>query len=163
MLVSVLYAPPANAQRLSQPGSVGQTINETDVTITYNRPTARGRSLFGGIVPHDQPWNPGADEATEIALSTGVSIAGHRLPAGRYTIWMVPRRDRFTVIFSRATGVNHSPYPGADQDALRVDLPTSAGPHMEVMAFSFPLVGSRDATLRFHWGATIVDIPVIVP
>ncbi|MQA90178.1 MAG: DUF2911 domain-containing protein [Gemmatimonas sp.] len=52
--------------RVSQPARVTQRMGSTEMTIVYNRPTARGRDLFGALVPWDSIWNPGADEATRI-------------------------------------------------------------------------------------------------
>ena len=60
----------AQAVRKSQHGSVAQRIADTDVTIVYNRPVARGRELFGPTVPYGKEWDPGADDATTIAFST---------------------------------------------------------------------------------------------
>jgi len=80
-------ARPASAQiKKSQHGTVSQTIAATAVTITYNRPTARGRALFGALVPYGKEWHPGADEATTITVSKDILVAGKRLPAGKYSI-----------------------------------------------------------------------------
>ena len=76
----------AQAVRKSQHGSVTQRVANTDVTIVYNRPLARGRELFGPTVPYGKEWDPGADDATTIAFSTDVSFGGVRLPAGKYSV-----------------------------------------------------------------------------
>src|SRR5690242_17821599 len=78
------------APKASQPGSVMQQVAGTKITIVYNRPVARGRELFGKLVPYGKAWNPGADEATNITLSTPVKINGRQLAAGSYTIWAIP-------------------------------------------------------------------------
>ena len=97
----------------------------TDIAISYNRPVARGRELFGtgGIVRPGRVWHPGADSATTISFSRDVSIDGHDLAAGRYTLWTIPPPESlqpWTVIFSRALGVWHTPYPGEASDVLRL-------------------------------------------
>ncbi|NNG17078.1 MAG: DUF2911 domain-containing protein [Gemmatimonadales bacterium] len=147
--------------RRSQHGSVSQTVNSTQISLTYNRPVARGRTLFGGVVRLRWPWNPGADTATQIAFSRDVAIAGQPLPAGSYTLWAIPDTAEWTVIFSTATDVWHVPYP-TGQDALRVTIVPTTGDHMETLAFHFPVVGPSSATLRLHWGATVIDIPIAV-
>lgn len=162
-LAGVLPPGAASAQRLSQHGTVSQTVNETEITIVYNRPVARGRTLFGGIIAWDRIWNPGADTATAITFSTPVTVAGESVPAGTYTIWLQPGRARWNFILSRAHGIFHDPYPGEAQDALRLRVATTTAEHMETMAFYFPVVGPRQATLRFHWGTTALDIPLAVP
>lgn len=79
--------------------------------MVYNRAVARGRELFGALVPYGEVWDPGADEATRIELSHRVTITGQPLPAGRYSIWTIPDPDEWTLIFSRASKVEHIPYP----------------------------------------------------
>src|SRR4051812_11334421 len=113
----------------SQPAIVGQRIANTDITITYSRPVARGRQLFGGIVPFNEVWDPGADQATSLLFSRDVQVNGHPLPAGRYSFWVIPRDAPWTIIFSKAGNAYHTPYPGEAQDALRFDVATKSGPH----------------------------------
>ena len=169
MLLSVLsgamaLCPPVNAQSppLSQHGSVSQQIAGTRVTIDYNRPVARGRTLFGALVSWGEVWNPGADNATSITLSTGLKVNGQALAAGSYTVWAQPQPDRWTIIFSRAYPAFHTPYP-AGQDALRVTAVPRTGPHMETLAFYFPVVDGRHAELVLHWGTVVVPLQLEVP
>ena len=144
----------------SQHGSVTQRVGITDISISYNRPVARGRDLFGGIVRWGRVWHPGADSATTISFSRDVLIEGHDLAAGRYTLWTIPAESPqpWTVIFSRALGVWHTPYPGESSDVLRVTVPSEQGAHMEVLAYYFPVVTPDSAQLRLHWGTTIVPV-----
>ena len=76
--------------KASQSGSVWQEVANTSITVTYDRPVARGRELFGGIVPFAEVWNPGANDATAISFSRDVSINGHSLSAGKYSLWAIP-------------------------------------------------------------------------
>ncbi|HTM02275.1 MAG TPA: DUF2911 domain-containing protein [Vicinamibacterales bacterium] len=147
----------------SQAAAVSQRIANTEITITYSRPVARGRALFGALVPYDEVWDPGADQATAIAVSRDVRINTAPLAAGKYSLWAIPRADRWTVIFSKAADVYHTPYPGEAQDALRLDVRPEQGPHMEALTFYFPTVDGKDATLRLHWGETMVPLSIRVP
>lgn len=153
---------PPNPRR-SQPAVVSQTLGETRLTITYNRPVARGRTLFGGIVRWGEVWCPGADEATTLETTGDVTIATKRLPAGKYTVWAIPGEQEWTMIFSDAVGVWHVPYPGPDRDRLRVNVSPQRGSPVESLAFYFPMSDLRAATLRLHWGETFVDLPIEVP
>ena len=154
---------PLDQVKASQSGEVSQTIATTQITVTYDRPVARGRELFGGIVAYGQIWNPGANDATMIALSQPVTINGASLPAGRYSIWAIPDPSEWTVIFSRAADVFHEPYPGEEQDALRLSVAPTSGDHMETLAFYFSMVDKKDTELRLHWGETIVPLHIRVP
>lgn len=146
----------------SQGGSVSQTIADTEITIVYNRPVARGRTLFGpdGIVKYGEPWNPGADQATAIELSRSVTVNGRELAAGKYSVWAIPGAGEWTIIFSTAADVFHTPYPGEEKDALRITVTPQKGEHMETLAFYFPVVDGRDALLRLHWGETVIPIEI---
>ena len=147
----------------SQAAAVSQWIANTEITVTYSRPVARGRELFGALVPHDQVWNPGADQATAILMTRDIQVNERPLPAGKYSLWVIPRPNTWTVIFSKASDVYHTPYPGEDQDALRLDVRPEQGPHMEVLAFYFPSVEGKDAVLRLHWGTVMVPLSIRVP
>ena len=73
---------------------------------------------------------------------------------------MIPDTTQWTVIFSRALRVFHTPYPGDSLDVLRVKVTPQTGQHMEVLAFYFPVVGPDSATLNLHWGTTVVPIRI---
>jgi hypothetical protein len=147
----------------SQAAAVSQRIANTEVTLTYSRPVARGRELFGALIPYNQVWNPGADQATAITVTRNVQINDRELRAGKYSLWVIPRPDVWTVIFSSAADVYHTPYPGQNRDALRVDARPERGPHMEALTFYFPTVEGKDAVLRLHWGEVMVPLSIRVP
>ena len=153
---------PLDEVQASQSGSVSQTVANTEITVTYDRPVARGRELYGGIVPYGRIWNPGANDATAIAFSRPVTINGQPLAAGKYSIWAIPDPARWTLIFSRAADVYHQPYPGEEHDALRLGVVPTSGDHIETLAFYFSAVEKKDAELRLHWGATIVPLAITV-
>jgi hypothetical protein len=142
----------------SQHGGVLQVMGLDTITISYNRPVARGRRLFGHLVPWGHIWHPGADSATTVTFTKDLIVEGRPLAAGSYTLWTIPDSLKWTVIFSRALHVFHTPPPSSDFDVLRVKVKPEQGAHMEVMAFYFPVVGPDSATLRLHWGTTIVPI-----
>lgn len=163
-LLLAALAPPyrlhTQTVRPSQRGTVMQMIATTAVTVVYNRPSARGRRLFGGLVPYGKVWNPGADEATTVTFSKDVRITGQALAAGKYSLWIIPTASgSWTVIFSKAANVFHVPYPEG-HDALRVQIEPERGAFMETLAFYFPMVGPDKALLTLHWGETILPIPI---
>ena len=153
---------PLEDVQASQSGSVSQTIATTEITISYDRPVARGRELFGGIVAFGEIWNPGANDGTKISVSQPVTINGMSLPAGDYSIWAIPDPEEWTVIFNRAADVYHEPYPGEEHEALRLTVAPQTGQHMETLVFYFPAVEKKDAELRLHWGETIVPLQITV-
>jgi hypothetical protein len=99
-----------------------------------------------------------------VRFTHDVVIEGKPLPAGEYSLWLIPReREAWTVIFSRAARVFHLPYPGANSDALRVDVTPEQASHMESFAIYFPVVQRDDAMMRLHWGTTALPIRIKAP
>ena len=143
---------------------MSQRVQGTEVTISYNRPVARGRELFGGLVKYGRIWHPGADSATTISFSKDVVIDGHPVSAGRYSLWTIPEASPkpWTVIFNRGVGGWHTNYPGESQDALRFRVSTETGPHIETLTYYFPMVDADSAVLRLQWGAVIVPMKIKV-
>jgi DUF2911 family protein len=153
---------PSNGPKPSQRGSVSQRINQTTITLDYSRPVARGRELFGKLVPYGRIWCPGADDATTIELSTDVTVNGETLPKGKYSVWTEPNETKWILIFNRAHAVWHTRYP-AGQDALRIEVAPRSGSHMETLAFYFPVVDGKKGELVLHWGTVVVPLAIEVP
>jgi hypothetical protein len=148
----------------SQRARVEQDVALTAIDVVYGRPTARGRALFGALVPWDSIWHPGADSATRVSFSHDVVLEGHALKAGEYSLWLIPRQQKpWTLIVSRAAHTFHKPYPGAAQDVFRVDVATEPVSHMETLGIYFPNVLRDEAVMRIHWGETAVPIHIKAP
>ena len=152
----------AQAPRPSQHASVSQQVANTTITIEYNRPVARGRTLFGALVPYGRVWCPGADNCTTLQVSTDVKINGQALARGTYSVWAEPQADKWTMIFNSAQPVFHTRYP-PDKDVLRVEVTPRQGSHMETLAFYFPVVDGNHAELVLHWGTVVVPLAIDVP
>ena len=159
-------ATPAHAQGypFSQRGSVTQHVALTSIAVEYGRPVARGRALWGQLVPWDSIWHPGADSATHISVDHDILVEGKPLKAGEYSLWLIPRASAaWTVIFSKAAHTFHKPYPGAEFEALRVDVMPETVSHMESFAIYFPTVFRDDATMRLHWGTLALPLHIKAP
>ena len=158
---AVIFA--AQGVPFSQHGFVTQRVSYTNISVDYNRPVARGRTLFGALVKWDSVWHPGADSASRISFDKDVVVEGRPIAAGEYSIWLIPReRGDWTFILSSAARVFHQPYPGANSDALRVNVTPERGAHMEVLAYYFPVVARDSTVMRMHWGETIVPVRIKV-
>jgi len=146
----------------SQRGTVSQMIGATEVEVVYSRPVARGRALFGALVPYGEVWTPGANKATTVEVSRDVTIEGESLAGGKYSLWTIPGETEWTIILSRQWDAWHVRYPEG-QDALRVVVKPTSGMHMETLAIYFPVVGPDSATMHVHWGTTMVPIRIGAP
>ncbi len=151
-------SPPA-----SQHGTVSQTVNNTTITMGYDRPVQRGRSIFGDILDYDVVWTPGANRATWIEFSTDVTIQGTAVAAGRYGVWTIPQDGApWEIVLVSDWDTHHSFFP-FESEVARVRARAERGAPMEVLAFYFPVVGAHETTLRFHWGEVVVPLTIGVP
>jgi hypothetical protein len=89
----IAVASPALAQldlpRPSPKATVSQVVGLTTISLSYCRPGVKGRVIWGGLVPYDQPWRTGANEATTITFSDPVTVNGSALPAGTYALFTI--------------------------------------------------------------------------
>jgi hypothetical protein len=159
MLVAAPACSTAQSIHKSQLATVSQMIGDARIEIIYRRPVARGRELFGSLVPFGNVWSPSADSAAVFTTTKELEIAGAKLPAGRYSLWAIPDRDSWTLIFSSVTPVFHLRYPQG-KDVLRVHAKPKAADHMETLAFYFPMVDEDSAILNLHWGKTVVPFAI---
>jgi hypothetical protein len=143
----------------SQRQTISQNVALTRIDVTYGRPIARGRVLFGQLVPWNEVWHPGADKATRVKIDHDITIESKPLKAGDYSIWLIARDGKpWTVIFNSTADAWHRPYPGEATDVLRVDVSPETFSHVEALTIDFPKVVADDAVMRIQWGTTGVSL-----
>src|SRR5579862_2260584 len=96
--------------RLSPHESVTGNVDGAQLTIVYGRPSMRGRTIFGSLVPYGRVWCPGADEATTLDASRPIRLGALDVPAGPHTIWMLPEARRWTLVVSTEPSGFHTQY-----------------------------------------------------
>jgi hypothetical protein len=149
----------AQTGRRSQYATVSQLVGDAKIEIIYRRPVARGRELFGSLVPWSRVWTPSADSAALFTSSVDLDVNGSTLRAGTYGIWMIPERETWTVIFTSRPAF-HLTLPTRSDEVLRVTAKSQQGDHMETLGFYFPMADADSATLNMHWGRTVVPINI---
>lgn len=168
-LLGLLGTSPLQAQerdntvpRVSPNATMSQTIGVTEVEMTYGRPSVRGRDIFGGLVPFDEVWRTGANEATTISFSTPVRIEGNALDAGTYGFFTVPGPDQWTLIFNETAEQWGAYNYDSGSDALRVQVEPEPAPKREMMSFYVHNVTDSTATAFLHWNETRVPFEISV-
>lgn len=139
-----------------------QVINGTTITIDFGRPVARGREkLFGGVVHWNETWTPGANWATTLEVDRPITLDGHAVEPGKYSVWLQAREEgawRFSL--NREWRLYHdSPVPD-ESFILHFDVAPEQGAHMEALNWYVHSIDSRGATLRMHWGSTYVALEI---
>jgi hypothetical protein len=157
-LLSLACASPADGQNTrSQLGTVSQSVASLKIDIVYRRPVARGRTLFGALVPWGRDWTPSADSAARLTISEPIEINGSSLAAGSYSLWAIPDSTSWTLIFNSQAQAFHLRHD-EKRDVLRVHAVPTKGDHVETLMFAFPMVDADSARLELRWGTTVVPM-----
>ena len=149
-------------KRPSPPGSAEcQFADGKTVHIDYNRPSMKGRKIYGGLVPYDKEWRTGANEATTFASSTNIDVGGTKVPAGNYTLFTIPSQKQWTLIISKKTGEWGIPYPGNSEDLARIPMRSEElSSPVEQFTISFERTSPDACTLRMDWEKTRAEVKV---
>jgi len=133
----------------------GKTI-KTD----YSSPRLKGRKMIGEHEPYGKVWRNGANEATTFVTSTDLVVGGKAVPAGSYTLWVVPNPDKWTLIVNKKTGEWGTPYTYEADELARVDMKlskTSSAVENFTIAYDKTATG---CTLREEWDTTSATVDV---
>lgn len=165
-LLGFTFVLPAYAQkrghkkaRVSPNAAVSQTIGTAKITITYGRPGIKGRKIYGGLVPYGQVWRTGANESTDIVIPADVTVEGRKLPAGTYSIYTIPGKKQWTIIFN--SKLSWGTQYDQSKDVLRVKVqPESTKETMEQLLFYFRDVTDQSAEVVIYWDQTKVPFTI---
>ncbi len=133
---------------------------DTYVKITYSRPQKRGREIFGKLVPYNEVWRTGANEATEITTTRDLIVNGTLLPAGSYSLFTIPRPDQWTIIINKDLGLWGSYNYNPKMDVMRFDVNVQPL-DQPVEAFTIQFEQRNNvAELLLMWDTVKVSIPI---
>lgn len=152
-----------NLPQGSQLAKVSQRIGITDIEIVYSRPSVGNREIWGSLVPYgmnnlgfgtakESPWRAGANENTVISFTHNVKIEGKDLPAGKYGLHMIIYENgKATIIFSKNYTAWGSYFYDPADDALRVEVNTKEGSHIEQLTYKFDDVLAESVVVVLDW------------
>ena len=145
--------------------TVSQVVGvDTKVTIDYSRPAMRGRDIYWDVVPNGMeepnnysdnkpfPWRAGADQNTTIEFNSDLEIEGKSVPAGKYSLHMIPSETTWIVIFNKVNDGWGSYKYDQSQDALRVTVTPKKVHSVERLTYNFMDLDGYAATAFLHWG-----------
>lgn len=160
---SVANAQEALKQKPSPLGMVTYKYDEAYVKVTYSRPHLRGREAFkvgSELAPADSIWRTGANEATEITLTQDVIMAGKSVEAGTYTIFSIPRADKWTIILNKDLGQWGAYKYDEEKDYVRFEVEAMEGKeNYEPFTIMFDQ-SKGEVKMQLIWGETLVEIPI---
>lgn len=145
----------AQGARPSPLDSASAFIEGADIDIQYGRPSMRGRTIYGGLVPWGRVWRTGANEATHFRTSADLMMAGETIPAGHYTLFTIPEEDGWTLIINGQTGQWGTDYnPSEDVIRLPMSSVDAVDEAVETFTISVGPGGGSDGLISFVWENT---------
>ncbi|MEL7002215.1 MAG: DUF2911 domain-containing protein [Bacteroidota bacterium] len=166
LLVFFLLSHNSKAQEPLKPrpsplAMVTMKYHDNYVKITYGQPHKKGRDIFGDLVPYGSVWRTGANEATEITLTSNLLVNGELLEAGTYTLFSIPGKEKWTIIFNKDVGQWGAYNYNERSDALRVVVPTEKVENVVWEPFTIEFdQRNSEADMNIMWDQTKVSIPV---
>ena len=142
-----------------------QVVGLTNVTLEYSRPSMKGRTIFGDLVPFGEVWRTGANANTKITFSDDVTIGGKELKKGTYAIYTIPNATSWDVIFySDATNWGNPAKWDESKVAVKTTVQVYALPmKIESFTMTFDDVNNDSAVLGILWENTYVGVKFEVP
>jgi hypothetical protein len=167
VVIAVFFYLNSRARTLSPPGKEELTSAGMTVTVTYNRPSVRGRLIFGpedqdALQPFGEYWRLGANETTEISFNRDILFHGVPVKAGTYRMYAIPGPDAFEVVLNTEVGESGARQPDEENDVVRTKVPTqrTAAP-VEQFTISLAPAG-RGMEMVFEWSDTRFVVPLLV-
>lgn len=154
-------------KRPSPPAHVEFTFadNKT-IKIDYSSPRMRGRKIFGDLEPYGKVWRAGANEATTFVTDTDLIVGGKEVPAGEYTLDMIPDQTEWTLIVSKKTKDDKGgpllgiPYPGEQYDLMRTKMKlTMLSSPIEDLVYVFDKTDSG-CTMHLQWETSDASVDI---
>ena len=130
------------------------------IKVLYSRPARKGRTIFGVLEQFDKVWRLGANESTEIYFDRAVTIGNKKVKAGRYSLFAIPTKDKWTIIVNKQTDRWGAFTYDQAKDVTRVDVPVTL---LEKPIESFSIVfteAAEGANMIMAWDTTQVTLPI---
>ncbi|HRD57174.1 MAG TPA: DUF2911 domain-containing protein [Ferruginibacter sp.] len=146
---------PSPTQTLKQDFALGS------IEVKYSRPAAKGRKVFGDLVPYNKLWRTGANAATLVKLNDAIEIQGKKLDTGSYVLYTIPGEKSWEVIFNK--GLTNWGIDGykETEDVLRFNVPSKKiKGKVENFTIDFSDIKPESCNLNLSWENTTVSIPV---
>ncbi|MBC8045694.1 MAG: DUF2911 domain-containing protein [Fimbriimonadaceae bacterium] len=149
------------SNRVSPQANATATIDENIVAINYGSPKVKGRVIWGGLVPYNEVWRTGANEATTIEFTKDVFVEGQPLKKDIYALFTIPTENEWTVIFSTNSKQWGAFKYNEAEDALRIKVkPTQSDSLYEDMVLYVKSHATKNTAgkIQFAWEKLMLDI-----
>lgn len=141
---------------------VEQRVGITDVALDYSSPGVKGRKIWGDVVPYDKTWRAGANAPTKLTVSRDFSFGGTAVPAGTYSLFMVPGKAAWTVMLNTDLNVSQEDHD-AKKDVAKISVKPAALPALrERLRYTFDDTQDGKTTLDLEWERVRIALPITI-
>jgi Protein of unknown function (DUF2911)/Protein of unknown function (DUF3347) len=139
-----------------------QQFGDSEIQVAYARPLARGRKIFGGLVPFDSLWRTGASDCTTLKLKEEVVIGDKKVGAGKYALFTIPRVNEWIIILNSDTTLHGTNGYDAQKDVYRFNIkPMKSDRFYETFTIEINDINAKgEGSLNLIWENTMVKIPL---
>lgn len=132
------------------------------IKVTYSRPSAKGRVIFGDLIKYGEVWRVGANESTEIKFYKPATINGVAVPAGTYSLFAIPEKDKWTVIINKELDLWGGYAYDETKDVVKIAVPVKPiSTPVEALSIAFTTQGAI-TNLVIGWDKTMVEVPITI-
>lgn len=143
-------------------GTVTQQVGLTTITVTYSRPSSRGRAIWGNVVAYNELWRTGANAATTVQFSHEVKVGGTTVPAGTYALLTIPTETTWTVVLNKNANLVGTNGYKQEEDAARITVTPRKGDYAETLTIGINNIKDNSCDLELKWDELVVPINVEV-
>lgn len=142
--------------------TVKQAFGLAEITIEYSRPSAKGRTIFGDVVPFGKIWRTGANAATKITFGDNVKLEGKDVPAGTYALYTIPNKDKWEILIYKdlTLGGNVNDYKNENELLRFTVTPKTTSEKRETFTIDIANLTSSAANIELLWENTSVGFNV---
>ena len=165
IVIALVYSVSVSAQLNLPPASTDATFKQQigfgEVEVKYSRPSARGRTIYGGLVPFGELWRTGAHDATTIKFSEAVKLNGNDIPAGTYTLFTIPNQNEWTIVINKAIEMHGTSDYTQEQDLVRFTAkPEKSARYYETFTIEVNDLTKEEAGMFLLWENTQVKLTI---
>lgn len=145
---------------LSPPESSMAMIGDAHIHIDYSSPGVRGRTIFGELIPYNQLWRAGANDATWIETNKELEVSGQSLPEGKYGIFAIPNNEKWTIVFNTRWKQHGTDKYSEKEDVFRIEVTPSILENIqEHLKYQVSKTDEQSGIISLAWEKTKVEIP----
>ncbi|MBS1558509.1 MAG: DUF2911 domain-containing protein [Bacteroidetes bacterium] len=150
----------SDTAKKSIPKEVHAQVGDAHLSIHYTSPAVRGRVIWGGLVPYEHVWVTGAHMATTWETDHSLKINEKPVPAGKYAIFTLPGKEKWTVIINKKWKQHLADEYDAKEDVVRIEvIPQSLQAHQERLTYSITKISDKEGTLSIAWEKLKITVP----